>query len=67
MSDLMKLVSEWNWDFDPTDESTLDYAEEEIASFMMDNQDDTPWLVDYLRPYIRQCIIEDLKRREGLQ
>jgi hypothetical protein len=55
---LEDLVAEWNWDFDPYDQQTLDFATNEMVGFLREMEPD--YLVDLLRPFVERKIFEDL-------
>lgn len=58
---LEELVTEWNWDFDPYNQQNLNFAVNEMASFL--EEQESGYLVQILRPFIEQKIVQDLVLR----
>lgn len=58
---LKELISEWNWDFDPSDQKSLEFATNEIAGYLVEQE--AAYIVDLLLPTISDLIVSDLENR----
>lgn len=58
---LKELIAEWNWDFDHNDQKNLEFAINEIAGYLIEQ--DVAYIVDLLIPTISEMIISDLESR----
>lgn len=58
---LKELIAEWNWDFDPSDQKSLEFAINEIAGYLVEQ--DAAYIVDILIHTISEMIVSDLESR----
>lgn len=58
---LVELITEWNFDFDPKDLKDLTFATDEIVGFL--NEQDPEYISEILRPFIVQAIIADQEEK----
>lgn len=62
MDDLALLVREWNWEFDPSDETSLNYAVNSMIDFIEDQ--DKEYIIHLLRPCVSEAIVSYLNELE---
>jgi len=58
---LKELVAEWNWDFDPSDQKTLNFAIDEMVGYLVEQ--DAAYIVSLFLPTLSEAIVSDLESR----